>query len=208
MTSLPLVLVGCGGLGREIRANLQKFQTNFDLVGFIDDTKSGPEILGRIDTHVPIAEAFYLTCFGNGGDRFKIRKMLEQRGAMFANFQYHNLITLACLDDSKNSMFLGMCSISNNATFGSDVLIQGFAVIGHDVVVGNAVTVNSLAFIGGSCVLEDFCTVHPNATVLPHVRIGEGAVVGAGSVVIKDVAPYTTVFGSPAKVIAYGDPNA
>jgi acetyltransferase-like isoleucine patch superfamily enzyme len=43
--------------------------------------------------------------------------------------------------------------------------------------------------------------------VLPHITIGEGAVVGAGSVVIKDVAPYTTVFGSPAKVIAYGKPR-
>ncbi|WP_458071587.1 acetyltransferase [Rhodanobacter sp. BL-MT-08] len=207
MSPVRLVLVGCGGLGREIRANLNAFQTPFELVGFIDDTKSSPEILGRIDNHVPIPEAVYLTCLGNGSDRLKIRELLAQRGAEFTNFQYYDLITLACLDNSKNSIFLGKCSISNNVTFGSDVLIQSFAVIGHDVTVGNAVTVNSLAFVGGGCFLEDFCTVHPNATVLPHVRIGKGAVVGAGSVVIKDVEPYTTVFGSPAKVIAYSKPN-
>jgi acetyltransferase-like isoleucine patch superfamily enzyme len=66
------------------------------------------------------------------------------------------------------------------------------------------VTISAHAFIGGNAILEDLCTIHPHAVVLPRVRIGKGAVVGAGSVVIKDVAPYTTVFGSPAKVIAYG----
>jgi acetyltransferase-like isoleucine patch superfamily enzyme len=37
--------------------------------------------------------------------------------------------------------------------------------------------------------------------VLPGIKIGEGAVVGANSVVTKDVRPYTIVGGSPARVI-------
>jgi acetyltransferase-like isoleucine patch superfamily enzyme len=39
------------------------------------------------------------------------------------------------------------------------------------------------------------------AIVLPKLKIGEGAVVGAGAVVIKDVLPYEVVVGNPAKVI-------
>lgn len=39
------------------------------------------------------------------------------------------------------------------------------------------------------------------ATILPGVTIGEGAVIGANSVVTKDVAPYTVVAGIPAKEI-------
>ena len=39
------------------------------------------------------------------------------------------------------------------------------------------------------------------AIVLPDVTIGEGAVVGAGAVVTKDVEPYTVVAGNPARVI-------
>lgn len=37
--------------------------------------------------------------------------------------------------------------------------------------------------------------------ILPNVTIGEGTVVGAGAVVIKDVPPYTVVVGVPAKII-------
>jgi acetyltransferase-like isoleucine patch superfamily enzyme len=40
-----------------------------------------------------------------------------------------------------------------------------------------------------------------NAIILKGVTIGEGAIIGAGSVVTKDVPPYTIVAGNPAKVI-------
>ena len=41
------------------------------------------------------------------------------------------------------------------------------------------------------------------ATVLPHVRVGDGCLVGAGAVVIKDVRSGQTVFGNPAKVLKF-----
>jgi maltose O-acetyltransferase len=45
------------------------------------------------------------------------------------------------------------------------------------------------------------------AIILPGVTIGEGAVVGAGSVVTKDVEPYTIVAGNPARVVNKRSPN-
>lgn len=48
-------------------------------------------------------------------------------------------------------------------------------------------------------VLEDDVNVGANATILPGVRLGKGCTVGAGAVVTRDVAPYTTVVGNPAR---------
>lgn len=55
----------------------------------------------------------------------------------------------------------------------------------------------------GDIVLEDDVWVGYGATILSGVRIGQGAVIAAGSVVNKDVPPYAIVGGVPAKVIKY-----
>ena len=50
-------------------------------------------------------------------------------------------------------------------------------------------------------VIERNVWIGANATVLPGVRLGEGAIVGAGAVVTSDVPPGTLVLGVPARVI-------
>jgi putative colanic acid biosynthesis acetyltransferase WcaF len=54
---------------------------------------------------------------------------------------------------------------------------------------------------GGPVVIETYAALGSRVTILPGVRIGEGAVVASGAVVTKDVAPYTLVGGVPAKYI-------
>jgi UDP-2-acetamido-3-amino-2,3-dideoxy-glucuronate N-acetyltransferase len=49
-------------------------------------------------------------------------------------------------------------------------------------------------------IVEQRASIGSNATILCGVTIGEGAIVGAGSVVTRDVPPYTIVAGNPAKV--------
>ncbi|EXY75507.1 acyltransferase [Bacteroides fragilis] len=50
-------------------------------------------------------------------------------------------------------------------------------------------------------VLKKGCCVSMSAIIMPGVTIGEGAVVGAGSLVTKDVPAWTIAAGTPAKVI-------
>jgi maltose O-acetyltransferase len=53
----------------------------------------------------------------------------------------------------------------------------------------------------GDVVIDDYVFIGPRAIILPGVRIGKGAVVGAGAVVTKDVGEKDIVGGVPAKVI-------
>jgi len=50
-------------------------------------------------------------------------------------------------------------------------------------------------------VIEDGCDIGIGAIILPGVRIGEGAIVGAGAIVNRDVEAYSVVVGNPAKLI-------
>ncbi|KAK6351827.1 Maltose acetyltransferase [Orbilia javanica] len=54
---------------------------------------------------------------------------------------------------------------------------------------------------GKPVVIEEDCWIAGNVTILPGVKIGMGATVGAGAVVTRDVPPHTVVAGNPAKVI-------
>jgi acetyltransferase-like isoleucine patch superfamily enzyme len=54
-------------------------------------------------------------------------------------------------------------------------------------------------------IIKDFVWFGANVTILPGVTVGEGAIVGAGSVVTKDVPNYALVAGNPAKIISYRD---
>ena len=44
-----------------------------------------------------------------------------------------------------------------------------------------------------------------NTTILPNVKIGPNVIIGAGSVIVNDVAPNTVVAGNPARVIGTFD---
>jgi len=61
-------------------------------------------------------------------------------------------------------------------------------------------------FRSAPVVVEHDCWLGVNAVVLKGVRIGHHSVVGANAVVTRDVPPFSTVVGVPAKVIARGNP--
>ncbi len=50
-------------------------------------------------------------------------------------------------------------------------------------------------------IIEDDVWIGAHCTILDGVKIGKGAIIAAGAVVTKDVAPYSTVGGVPAKLI-------
>lgn len=88
---------------------------------------------------------------------------------------------------------------------------RGGVEIGNDVFIGPKVNLISLNHVvnpekrsstyGRKIVIEDKVWIGINSTILPGVRIGFGAIVGAGSIVTKDVEPLTIVAGNPARVI-------
>lgn len=60
-------------------------------------------------------------------------------------------------------------------------------------------------YIKKKVIIEENVWIGSHALILPGITIGEGAVVGMGSVVTKDVPPFAVVGGNPAKVIKYRD---
>lgn len=101
--------------------------------------------------------------------------------------------------------------IHPGAQLGDGVFIDhgGGVVIGETAVVGNNVTLYQGVTLGGTGkekgkrhpTLEDYVVVASGAKVLGSFTVGEGAKIGAGSVVLKPVPAHSTVVGIPGQVI-------
>lgn len=58
-------------------------------------------------------------------------------------------------------------------------------------------------YIKKPIIIEDNVWIGARASIIPGVKIGEGAIIGLGAVVTKDVPPCAVVAGNPAKIIKY-----
>ena len=94
---------------------------------------------------------------------------------------------------------------ANNITIEDDVWIASQCLflchrrIIDDYKVGD--DYNKLSYKIEPIVLKKGCCVGMRSIVLPGVTIGEGAIIGIGSLVTKDIPPYCLAVGSPAKVV-------
>ncbi|MCZ8335047.1 MAG: acyl-ACP--UDP-N-acetylglucosamine O-acyltransferase [Rhodobacteraceae bacterium] len=76
---------------------------------------------------------------------------------------------------------------------GDDVLVMTGAHVGHDAQIGNRVILVNHVAIAGHCVLGDDVIVGGLSGVHQFVRIGQGAIIGAVTMVTNDVIPYGLV---------------
>ena len=109
--------------------------------------------------------------------------------------------------------------ISPNASIADGTVVMPNATINSGAVIGRNCIINTSAVIEHDCSIEDYVHISPNAALAGGVRIMEGshigigvsiiqlinvgrwAVIGAGSVIIKEAPDYSTIVGNPGKVI-------
>jgi acetyltransferase-like isoleucine patch superfamily enzyme len=118
------------------------------------------------------------------------------------NFQSGHNVMIREKTRIGNHVAIGTATIiEGNTIIGDEVSLQSMVYIPTDTVIGNHV------FIGPNAVLTNdrypptrIGGIGANATLLPGVCIGEGALVAAGAIVTRDVPAHMLAIGAPAKI--------
>ena len=84
---------------------------------------------------------------------------------------------------------------------GDDCLFMLGSHVGHDCKVGNNVVMTNNSALAGHVIVQDRVIIGGLSGIHQHCRIGEGAMIGALSMVANDVAPFTTVMGERANLV-------
>lgn len=170
-----------------------KNRPGFELPESLDGLKE--KILNRIAPDVKI------------GDGVKIFGFVNLYGC-----KIDNDTKIGCFVEIQKNAFIGKnCKISSHTFICEGVTIEDNVFVGHGVMFINDLYPRATAENGQLQSEKDWeviptlvkkgASIGSNATILCGVTIGENAIVGAGSVVIKDVEAETIVTGNPARKV-------
>ena len=208
-----LIIVGAGDFSRETawvaeRMNLQRPQWN--ILGFVDDNKVGEvvdgyPVLGNTDW---LASYDKKVCVTNGIGSGPARKKIWDKLSANRNIELATLVDPAAI-------------IGKDCVIGDGSILCAGTVMAIASKTSLNCIINLNCTLGHDAVLEDFCTVHPGSNISGRVRVGtcseigtgtkiiqgktvgQFAVVGAGSVVVRDIPDKCVAVGCPAKPIKF-----
>ena len=200
---MKVAIFGTGGHGREVMEYL------FPKAVFIDDHKSpGTYVNGRpvvggktlLCDRGFLSEYQIIVALGDNKARSELSRMVLKHGGSLATAIHPSAIFANHSTIGIGSIVMPMAIVGPNVTIGRWCIVNKAARVSHDAILEDGVNLSDSAMLTTHVGEDAF--VGLNVSVIPNVPIGARAIVGAGSVVTKEVMPDTTVAGVPARLIA------
>jgi sugar O-acyltransferase (sialic acid O-acetyltransferase NeuD family) len=203
-----IVVFGCGGHAKVVIDILEKMEL-YNIIGIIDSyVTAGTNVYG----------------YEVLGDETKLAH-LEADGGIVGigdNFIRSNMVQ-KIKDISKDFNFISAIHpssiIAKGVECGEGTVVMPGAILNSDSKIGEHCIINTKASVDHDCIIEDFVSLAPGVTiggnvnigkhsvisigssVIHSVKIAEHTVIGAGSIVLKDIDSQVIAYGTPAKVM-------
>lgn len=210
MSAIPLVIVGCGGHGRELFAAVcavNSIRSIWNVLGFVDDDPShldrlerlGATVLGTLDW-LDDHPCTYALGVGTSQVRRMVSQRLDASGCTPATVIHPGARIGPDIELGDGVVVYDRTTITTNIRIGRHSHLNVACAVQHDTVVGEFVQMSPGVLINGDCRIGDDVFVGSGAIITRGCVVGERSRVGAGAVVLTDVLPEVTVVGAPASV--------
>lgn len=207
-----LVIIGAGSYGREIynlALECNGYGTNYVIKGYIDNLyeevgyTNYPSILGIVDEYTPEENDVFVCALMDVDIKKKYIDIILEKGGSFISLIHKSARIWQNTTIGSGCIICDNVSISCDVQIGNFVTIQTLSIIGHDCEIGDYSHLNCFTFLGGKCKVGELSTINTGAILHPGKKTGCHALVGAGSVVLRNVKDGKAVFGNPADYIEF-----
>ena len=211
-----LYIIGTGSQARYVIENLAANQTHHaaGMVDLENPRNIGKEINGvpvicmldSIEEHFSPAMGEVIIAYGNNLRKREIARDLVHRGYTFASTVNSNSYLSSLVEIGAGCILNPNVTIMPNTFIGDHVIIHSGSVIEHDNRLEDFVNIAPGVSTSGNVTIGEGTYIYTGASIIPGIRVGKWAVVGAGANVIEEVDDYAVVVGNPAKVIRHNRP--
>jgi acetyltransferase EpsM len=194
---------------REVVADCIEDGAPWELVGWASDDAIPGAILDNLPVQPWVAWAGHrplvLVAIGSPAVRRRIVRRIRDEAGGFPNVLHPSVRIGRRVRLGQGVQAAAGCAVTVDVAIGSFVLLNRGVQLSHDDAVDDWVTLNPLVSLSGNVSVGRGVEFGTGAVAIPGVRVGAWSVVGAGTVLIRDVPPNVTVVGSPGRVVAVRD---
>lgn len=208
-----LAIYGSGGFGREvydIAVRRNKATPCWSDIVFIDDFRDEGAFNGtqsyHFDTLAPKAASYEIViAVGEPSARETLFDKVKSAGFSLATLIDPTALISPSAKIGEGTVVCEYSTIHCNVAIGKNCIVQPYCCIGHDIKIGSHSVLAAYFSPGGNSVFGDkvYCGMH--SVVKEYLNIGDGVVVGMGSVVFRDVPANSVVLGNPARMTRGND---
>ncbi len=211
-----IIILGTGGNAVDILETLQDLndargERVYEGVGFLDDDANkwgqknlGVPVLGALDTAAQFPDCFFVNGIGSVNNYWRKHEIIARTQLPRERFEtiVHPTASVSRTARlGRGVVIFQNVTITHNVEIGDHVMILPAAVISHDDVIGEYSSIAAGVCISGNVRVGQSCYLGANASIKDGVTLGDFALVGMGSVVLRDVAEQSVVVGNPARLL-------
>ena len=206
-------IVGAGSFARDIMPillesfpKLEQEQIFFVTSDPQNDMMMGRKIISEEQFLSDKSDKYFTIAIANSKAREAISKRMIEGGAKPISLIAKKTTIYDNSEIDEGAIICAYSIVSSNAKIGKFFQSNFYSYVAHDCEIGDFVTFAPKVNCNGNVKIEDHAYIGTGAIIIQGTNekplvIGEGSIVGMGSVVTKDVPAFSTVYGVPAKVM-------